>query len=39
MKKNLSNLFSFKKKVSNKFNYPLHENALNKSDLIEGQKF
>ena len=38
MKNNLSKLFHLKKKKSRAFNYPLHENALSKKDLIEGAK-
>ena len=38
MKHSLSTLFDFKENKSNKFVYPLHENALSKQDLIEGAK-
>ena len=38
MKHSLSTLFDLKKNKSNKFVYPLHENALSKQDLIEGAK-
>ena len=38
MKKNLLNLFNIKKHNIKKFYYPLHEDALNNEDLLEGVK-
>ena len=38
MKKNLSNLFNINKNDNKKFYYPLHEDALNNKDLLEGVK-
>ena len=38
MKKNLLNLFNIKKQNIKNFYYPLHEDALNNEDLVEGVK-
>ena len=38
MKKNLLNLFKIKKNKNKKFYYPLHEDALDNKDLLEGVK-
>ena len=38
MKKNLLNLFNIKKNSNKKFYHPLHEDALNKEDLLEAVK-
>lgn len=38
MKKNLLNLFNIRKHNNKKFYYPLHEDALNNEDLLEGVK-
>lgn len=38
MKTNILNLFKKKKIIKSKFNYPLHEDALNEKDLVEGLK-
>ena len=38
MKNKLSVLFKLRKKKIKKFNYPLHEDALSKEDLLEGVK-
>jgi len=35
MKNSLFTLFDFKEKKANKFNYPLHENVLNKEEFFQ----